>query len=469
MPKIQLQCDYLIIGSGAVGMAFADTLAAESDASMIIVDRYAKPGGHWNMAYPFVTLHQPSSFYGVASKELSKGHRDEVGWNKGLGQLASGAEVLAYFDEVMQQTLLPTGRVQYFPLCDYQGNGTFVSKLHGSTYQVQYKKLVDCTFLNTKIPKTHTPNFAIDEGVQFMPLNDLPYVQSPPEGYVVIGGGKTGIDACLWLLSQNVNPDDITWIISRDAWLIDRATTQPDMEFFDQVIGAQAAQFEALAKASSVDNLFELLEEKGALVRIDKNVQPTMFHGATVSQMEMEQLRKIKNVVRKRRVEHISTSTIQLKEGTIPTSTQHIHVDCSATPLENTTIKPIWQDKTITPQTVRSYQPVFSASMIAHLEMIHSDNDTKNGLCQVVPIPDRHTDWINMTRINMMNQFQWGQDPALKQWLRDNRLDGFSKLISQVDRNDESKIAIMKKFKEFGMAAMANIQNLMQEANKQNS
>ena len=56
------ETDYLIIGSGASGMAFADTLVQEtqgSDTHITIVDRHAKPGGYWNDAYPFVTLHQP--------------------------------------------------------------------------------------------------------------------------------------------------------------------------------------------------------------------------------------------------------------------------------------------------------------------------------------------------------------------------------------------------------------------------
>ncbi|MGB0478529.1 MAG: NAD(P)/FAD-dependent oxidoreductase, partial [Parvibaculales bacterium] len=99
-----------------MGMAFADTFLTESDADMVIVDRHAKPGGHWNVAYPFVRLHQPSSFFGVASRELSRFEKDVVGFNKGLYDLASGAEVNSYFDDVMQQTLLPSGRVRYFPM-----------------------------------------------------------------------------------------------------------------------------------------------------------------------------------------------------------------------------------------------------------------------------------------------------------------------------------------------------------------
>ena len=65
--------DYLVVGSGAVGMAFADSLVAESTDRVLIVDRHHAPGGHWNDAYPFVRLHQPSAYYGVNSRELDEG------------------------------------------------------------------------------------------------------------------------------------------------------------------------------------------------------------------------------------------------------------------------------------------------------------------------------------------------------------------------------------------------------------
>lgn len=52
----QIDTDYLVIGSGTAGLAFVDTLLAEGDAHITIVDRHGKPGGHWNDAYPFVTL-----------------------------------------------------------------------------------------------------------------------------------------------------------------------------------------------------------------------------------------------------------------------------------------------------------------------------------------------------------------------------------------------------------------------------
>ena len=111
-----LETDYLIVGSGAVGMIFADQMLTESDARMIMVDRRAMPGGHWNDAYPFVRLHQPSAYYGVGSRALGINRIDESGLNKGYYEQASGPEITHYFDALMRERFLPSGRVQYFPM-----------------------------------------------------------------------------------------------------------------------------------------------------------------------------------------------------------------------------------------------------------------------------------------------------------------------------------------------------------------
>ena len=462
-----LETDYLIIGSGAMGMAFADVLVEETDANIVIVDKYAKPGGHWNVAYPFVTLHQPSAFYGVSSKELSSGKKDEVGLNKGLHELASGAEVSAYFDEVMRQQFLPTGRVQYFPLCEYKGNKQFTSLLTGEQFEVSVrKKIVDCTYLNTIVPATHTPNFTIAPEVQFIPLNDLPKIKTPPTGFVVIGGGKTGIDACLWLLENRVDPDKITWIVSRDAWLLDRRNTQPTEEFFNYSMGAQAAQFEAVAQATSITDLFDRLEAGGVLLRLDKNERPTMFHGATISQDELKELQRIKKVIRKGRVQSVEKDKIVFQDDSIPTSVAHIHVDCSASAiLKDTKMIPIFKGDTITPQTVRPYQPVFSAAFIAHIEVAYEGEKEKNNICGVVPLPNHDTDWIRMLMGMMMNQFNWSKDKAIGKWLLTNRLDGFGAMVKGVSKDDGEKQAILKRMRSNAMPAMMNLQKLIQEIN----
>ena len=74
-----IETDYLVIGAGATGMAFVDTLVTESSATAVVVDRYHRPGGHWTTAYPFVRLHQPSAAYGVNSRQLGSNGIDLTG------------------------------------------------------------------------------------------------------------------------------------------------------------------------------------------------------------------------------------------------------------------------------------------------------------------------------------------------------------------------------------------------------
>ena len=44
-----------------------------------------------------------------------------------------------------------------------------------------------------------------------------------------IGAGKTGIDAVLFLLNQNVDEDKILWIMPNDAWYMNRDQIHSDV------------------------------------------------------------------------------------------------------------------------------------------------------------------------------------------------------------------------------------------------
>ena len=81
--------------------------------------------------------HFPQSTVQSHRGKLVYGKLDETGLNKGLGRLASGAEVNAYFDSVMRERFLPSGRVRYFPMSDYEGEGRFRCLLSGKYFAVQ--------------------------------------------------------------------------------------------------------------------------------------------------------------------------------------------------------------------------------------------------------------------------------------------------------------------------------------------
>ena len=444
-----LDTDYLIIGSGAVGMAFADTLFHETDARLLIVDRHHGPGGHWNDAYPFVRLHQPSAYYGVNSTALGGDQRDTHPLNQGLCERATAAEIVAYYQRLMQR-FVASGRVQYLPMSECAGDdasGWRVRPLLGGTsHTVRVaRKVVDTSYLNTAVPSTHPPQYAVAPGLQCIPINELPKVKTPPTGYVVVGAGKTGIDACLWLLENGAPPDRITWIMPRDSWFINRANVQPGEDFFLQSIGGMARQMACVAEAESADDLFARLEAQDQLLRLDPEVTPTMYHAATVTHAELDALRTIKHIVRLGRVERIEAERIVLQRGSIPTDAQRLYVDCSASAAERRPAVPIFQGRKIVPQFVRAFQPTFSAALIAHVEARFDDDATKNKLCGVVPLPDAPLSWLSMQAASMANMYRWSKTPGLSAWIAASRLDGFSRLMDEVDETDAEKMQVMQR------------------------
>jgi hypothetical protein len=470
--------DYLVIGSGASGMAFADTLVQESDAHITIVDRHAKPGGHWNDAYPFVTLHQPSAFYGVNSMPLGANRIDTAGANQGMYELASGPEISGYYDKVMNQKLLPSGRVSYFPTSNYLGADgastddsgvhTFESILSGEKTQVTIrKKLVDANYFSPTVPSTHTPKFKVADGVKLVAPNALTQLwqaKSPadkPTKFCIIGAGKTAMDAGIWLLNHGATPDSISWVMPRDSWLVNRLTTQPGEEFFKDSIGGQVTQMACFAKATSVDDLFLRLEASDQMLRIYPEHTPTMFHFATVSKGEIAMLQRIKNVIRLGRVQALEPANMVLDQGNMTMEAGTLYIDCTASAVEPRAMPPIFDGNKIVLQLVRAPLPTFSAALIAYVEAHYTDEGQKNKLCGNVPFPHSLADYPRTMAANMTNQMHWAQDKPLRNWMREARLDGFGKLMSNIDSSDAEKLTIMGNLRTQAMAAMANMPKLL--------
>ena len=166
----ELEADYLVVGAGATGMAFTDALVDHADVSVIMVDRRHGVGGHWLSAYPFVRLHQASSFYGVASTLLGDNRIQAGGPEAGLHERATAPEICAYYARVLRERLLASGRVSFYPNCDYLGEGRFVSHVSGQGFEVRgRRRVVDAHYLSPMIPATTPAPFAVADGVQVGP------------------------------------------------------------------------------------------------------------------------------------------------------------------------------------------------------------------------------------------------------------------------------------------------------------
>jgi hypothetical protein len=184
--------------------------------------------------------------------------------------------------------------------------------------------------LNTSIPLTHTRKFEVAADVACIPPNDLTRRAPRHSKFTVLGAGKTAIDSVLWLLANGVKPESISWVLPRDPWLVNRAHFQPGEEFFEEGIRTVATQNEIVATATSVREICERMEAAGIWLRLDASVWPTMMHGATVTMMELEQLRRVGRFIRGQRVRRIEPGRLVLDSESLECDLGELYVDCTA-------------------------------------------------------------------------------------------------------------------------------------------
>ncbi|KAJ3494257.1 hypothetical protein NLG97_g4194 [Lecanicillium saksenae] len=366
----------------------------------------------------------PSAFYGINSKNLGRDKIDGAGLNKGLFELATSQEVVGYYNQLMSQHFLPSGRVSYFSQCEYTGDGKFHSLLTGEKFQIgERARIVDATFMKVSVPAMIPPAYEVAPGVKLIAPNELVKLPRKYANYIVIGAGKTGIDACLWFLGNGVDPSDISWIMPRDSWLLDREAIQPRELFAKRRFKDQKSLFLSATSATSVAGLFKDLESSGQLMRLTDKVWPSMYRCATVSRLELEEIRRIQNVIRMGRVIRVERDEIQLQKGVYKPNPDILYINCTADGLAKLPTVPVFNGRYITLQSVRVCQQVFSASFIAHVDATYDDEKPKNELCCPIPHPYKATDWMTTVIKSLRARKLWNSHPKTAAWLLQARLN----------------------------------------------
>jgi hypothetical protein len=291
---------------------------------------------------------------------------------------------------------------------------------------------VDARYLEVQVPATHVPSFTVDDGASVVPVGEL---TADWERYVVLGAGKTALDAALWLLGSGVAADRIRWVRPRDAWLFDRAWWQP-LDQVASIVRGVATELEVLSQEGSTADVLLALEAAGRLVRIDETVPPTMFHCASVSRHELEQLRRIRDVVRLGRVRRIGRDALELEHGTVATDAGTLHVDCTAVGLRIAPPVPVFAPDRITLQNVQYCSPLFSAALIGYVEATRDDLADQNRLCPPNPAPDTPDDWARTVATGTLAAAQWRREPDFAGWLDSCRLNVTAGLRSRADDPD---------------------------------
>ena len=453
------ETDYLVVGAGAAGMAFTDALIDHADVHVTLVDRRLTAGGHWQDAYPFVQLHQASLFYGVASTVLGDGVAQPSGPEAGLQERARQPEIVAYYDDILRRRFLGSGRVTFLGASEHYTDGDVqlvTSRVTGETVEVDVRRrVVDATYVSPTIPATTPAPFGVADDVRVEPVNELARLDTVPGTYVIVGSGKTATDGIVWLLSNGLPPDRIMWVRPRDPWMLDRAVIQPDPAV---ALGFAADMMVAATDADSLDDLFLRLEAAGALLRIDREVVPTMAKTPTLGRWELELLRSVEHVVRLGHVDHVTRNEIVLANGSVALPPDSLVVHCAASGLQYPPLVPIWAPDAIRLQTIRSGFPCYCAALAGYVEATRDDDRERNRLCPPNTLPDNPRNWAEMQARGTVASLTYGAQPDIAEWSNGCALNPAR--IEASRRSDpavQAALARLTDHLESGVARMAEL------------
>ena len=461
-----MQTDYLISGAGATALSFLDVLLAETDATVTIVDRRDAPGGHWNDAYPFVRLHQSASFYGVNSKRLGNKRMAGQDVTAPRFELSTKSEILHYFHDLMENTYLPTGRVTYLRMSEHLGEGRVRNLVTGKISQIEIaKKIVNAGRWGDmgSIPATHKPKFKVAADVTCVPVNDLPRCAPNHDAFTIIGAGKTGMDAAIWLLESGVDPDQITWVRPNDYWLLKRDSILNHPSHFETTVGAFLKELQIVGTVSNVGKFCEAMERCGTWHRIDPTVTPSKFHAAVCSATEVASLARIKNVIRLGHVTQIERGRLTLVQGSAQTPENSLYIDCSASAgvVMPKDVPPVFEGDMINLNLIRPFQPLFGAALIAFLEARVPDPALRAACTHTVNFHNTPAEYIAEMLPAMMNQGAWSKVAPVKDWIEHTRLQAMNHLMVGFDPSDTGKLELLGQFGPAAKAAVLNIPNLL--------
>jgi len=249
--------DYVVAGGGYAGLnAVAALRRAKPEASVLCIDKHARPGGSWNDFYSYATLHLPHPTFGV------NGHP----WHlEDPNALASRDDVLHHF-----QTFVDGLPRSHF---EFRGNTELVSAQreinglnvnhstpsssndstsssatcqqpfsvqlrsgNGGTYEVSASNFIDAFAFDFK-GYCQASEDALSDGStckREVETRDLPEMvrkgSKDDRLYVVIGGGKTGLDTAAWLGAHKAADDEVMMVTGRSKTFWNRRNMAPRKE-----------------------------------------------------------------------------------------------------------------------------------------------------------------------------------------------------------------------------------------------
>jgi hypothetical protein len=237
--------------------------------------------------------------------------------------------------------------------------------------------------------------------------------------------------------------------------MLNRAVVQPDPVVG---LGLMADIMEAAASAESLDDLFLRLEAAGVMLRIDRDVMPTMAKTPTLAAWELDLLRTVENVVRLGHIKHVSRGEIVLDDGSVSLAPGSLIVHCAAAGLRYPPPVPIWSPDKIRLQASRAGFACFCAALTGYVEATRDDDRERNRLCPPNTLPDTTANWARMQVRGTIAARTYSAAPDIAAWANSCALNPAR--IEAAQRNDPAVLAAAARLGEHtdrGVARMAEL------------
>ena len=194
------------------------------------------------------------------------------------------------------------------------------------------------------------------------------------------------------------------------------------------------------------------------MLRIDRDVTPTMAKTPTLGAWELELLRTIDNVVRLGHVNGVTRDEIVLDDGSVRLAPDSLVVHCAASGLQYPPLVPLWGPDKIRLQTIRVGFPCFCAALAGYVEATRDDDRERNRLCPPNTLPDSLSSWARMQVRGTIAARTYGAEPDIAAWANGCALNPAR--IDPAQRDDptvQAAAARLAHDAERGLARMAQL------------
>ena len=295
-PTGSLETDYLVVGAGAMGMAFTDALIDHADVHVILVDRRHAPAGTG-----WTRIHSSSSIRHRCSTAWRRpcsgpGASSRAGPESGLHERARQPEIQAYYDDVLHRRLLGSGS-RHLPRGVRAPRGGFLPSGHLPAYRARPSRS-RCDG-GSSTPPISSPTDPGDH-----PAAVRGRRRRPRDRRSTSSCGRCGMPTELRdrrvrqdghrrhrvVVANGVRRTASSGSARVNPWMLNRAVVQPDPAV---ALGLAADTMAAAAAAESLDDVFLRLEAADAMLRIDRGRHAHHGQDPHLGTWELELLRTV--------------------------------------------------------------------------------------------------------------------------------------------------------------------------------